>query len=114
MAVTPDGTNPAPDRTQEMWDELSGLLVRQIACAREGDLGQVEHMATRADALVAGITHGSSSEPASVESKKAHLKRLYDELTLALRAERGEVQAKLKQLRQVKRAVGAYGRRTGR
>jgi len=36
---------------------------------------------------------------------------LYGELTLALRAERGDVQSKLRQLRQVKRAVGAYGRK---
>ena len=96
-----------------MVDELNGLLVRQIALAREGNLAQVEQLATRADALVAGIVQGSSSA-SSVGSKKAPLKRLYDELTLALRAERGEAQAKLKQLRQVKRAVGAYGRKTGR
>jgi hypothetical protein len=114
MTVTHDEMCSASDRTQAMVEELNGLLVRQIASAREGNLAQVEQLATRANALVAGIVQGPSSVSSDVQSKKAQLKGLYDELTLALRAERGEAQAKLKQLRQVKRAVGAYGRKTGR
>ncbi len=114
MTATPDDANSGANRTREMLDELNGLLVRQIACAREGNFGQVEQMSSCADALVAGIAADGLSTSAPNASQKAHLKALYDELTLALRAERGEVQAKLKQLRRVKRAVGAYGRKTGR
>ena len=106
--------NSSSDRMQTVLDELNGLLVRQMASVREGNFGQVEQMATHADALVAAIAQSPSSESMVVERRKAHLKKLYDELTLALRAERSQAQGKLKQLRQVKRAVGAYGRKTGR
>ena len=63
--------------------------------------------------LVAGLAPDRGEAPALTEAQRASVKHLYGELTLALRAERGEVQAKQKQLRQVKRAIGAYGRQGG-
>jgi hypothetical protein len=111
MTSTEDNSKVPSGRSQETLDELSRLLVRQIACAREGNLGQVEQLAARADGLVAGMIQSHEHTVTLNESQRAHLKRLYDELTLALRAERSDVQSKLRQLRQVKRAVGAYGRK---
>lgn len=113
MARTHDDTNGSSARTQEMVDELNRLLGRQVAGAREGNLGQVEQILVRTDALVAGLAPDRGGAPALTEAQRASVKHLYGELTLALRAERGEVQAKLKQLRQVKRAIGAYGRQGG-
>jgi hypothetical protein len=111
MALTPGNSNVPSGRMQEMSEELSRLLRQQITCVREGDLGQVEQIAARADALVAGMMQGREPASALAESQSANLKRLYSELTLALRAERGDVQTKLRQLRQVKRAVVSYGRK---
>ena len=111
MALPPGNSKVPSDPMQEMSEELSHLLIQQIACAREGNLGQVEQLAARADALVAGLVQSQEHGTTLNESEIVPLKRLYGELTLALRAERGDVQSKLRQLRQVKRAVGAYGRK---
>jgi hypothetical protein len=113
MTSTAGHSKVSSGRRQETLEELSRLLVRQIACAREGNLGQVEQLAARADGLVAGMVQGHEHTVTLNESERVPLKRLYDELTLALRAERSDVQSKLRQLRQVKRAVVAYGRKAG-
>ncbi len=94
-----------------MADELSDLLVQQIAGAREGRLARVERLAIRANALVAELVRHGEAAPALTDAQRTNVRRLYGELTLALEAERSETQAELKQLRQVKRAVGAYGRK---
>ncbi len=113
MTLPPDHSNAPADSVQAMTEELGRLLVRQIACVREGNLDRVEQIAAQTEALVTGIMSERSSGSVPASSQKAHLKRLYDELTLALRAERDDIQAKLKQLRQVKKALGAYGRKAG-
>ena len=115
MSVSDDHTKRAPDRMAERLEELSCLLRAEIAGVREGQLDQVERLAARAETLVAGVIQDRQRAETLAESQRAHLARLYEELALALRAERGDVQAKLRQLRQVKRAIVAYGRkaRTG-
>ncbi len=115
MSISDDHTKRAPDRMAERLEELSRLLRQQIDDVREGQLDRVERLAARAETLVAGVIHDRQRAGTLAESQRAHLARLYEELALALRAERGDVQAKLRQLRQVKRAIGAYGRkaRTG-
>ena len=113
MTLPADHSGVPADPVQAMSEELGRLLTQQIACVREGNLDRVEQIAVRTDALVAGIASGRPSGSVPAASQKAHLKRLYDELTLALRAERDDIQTKLKQLRQVKKALGAYGRDAG-
>lgn len=101
----------APGRMAERLEELSCLLRGQIAGVREGQFDQVERLAARAETLVAGLIRDRAYAGTLEQSQRAHLTRLYDELTLALRAERGDVQTRLAQLRQVKRAIVAYGRK---
>ncbi len=108
MTVISDHSRVPADSVQAMSEQLDGLLDQQIACMREGNLDGVEQIATRADALVAGIVSHGIPGSVMAASSKARLKRRYEELTLALRAERSDVQTKLRQLRQVKRAVGSY------
>ncbi len=115
MSASDDHTKRAPDRMAERLDELSRLLRGQIDGVREGQFDRVDRLAARAETLVAGMIQDRQRTGTLAESQRAHLARLYEELALALRAERGDVQAKLRQLRQVKRAIAAYGRkaRTG-
>ncbi len=111
MSANDAPSKTGPGRLAERLEELSCLLRGQIAGVREGQLDQVERLAARAETLVAGMIRDRQYAGTLEESQRAHLTRLYDELTLALRAERGDVETRLTQLRQVKRAVVAYGRK---
>lgn len=108
MPLTSDHSSVPADTLQAMSEELDRLLTQQIACAREGDLDQVERIAARTEALVAAIASRDAAGLTMAASQRVRLRQRYDELTLVLRAERSDVQTKLRQVRQVKRAVGSY------
>ena len=55
MALPPGNSKVPSDPMQEMSEELSHLLIQQIACAREGNLGQVEQLDQLAAAGVIGF-----------------------------------------------------------
>lgn len=114
MTVTSDHSRVPADSVQAMSEQLDHLLAQQIVCLREGNLDGVEQIAVRADALVAGIVSHGAPGSVMTPSSKVRLKQRYEELALALRAERSDVQTKLRQLRQVKRAVGSYRQEEGR
>ena len=82
--------------------------------AREGHFARVEELSIQADALVTRMVQGGNRTVAAEEVRCEGLERLYGELVLMLKAEQVDVQGNLRQLRQVKRAVGAYGGKTGR
>ena len=88
---------------------LCRLLTEQIALARKGDFAGVEQLAVQAESLVAKIKQDGIAEADG--GHRNDWERLYDELLVILRTEKGDVQGELKQLRQVRRAVGAYGGR---
>lgn len=111
MSLTPDHTNVSSVRERERADELRDLLIQQIARAKEGHLVGVERLGLRANALVAEMRREDGAAPALTEAQRGNLRRLYGQLRLALEAQRSEAEAELKQLRRVKRAVGAYGRK---
>lgn len=98
-----------PERNPEdLATGLRHLLEEQRAAGREGDFTRMLQLGERADAIVARIVRQGGEVPVALESLRHDLKGLYDELVLMLRAEQADVQGKLKQLRQVKRALGAY------
>jgi hypothetical protein len=111
MSLTPDHTNVFSVRERERADALCALLVQQIAGAREGHLIRVERLGLRAAALVAEMRREQGAAAVLTEAQRKDLRRLYGQLRLALEAQRSEAEAELKQLRRVKRAVGAYGRK---
>jgi hypothetical protein len=66
----------------------------------------MERLGEQANAVVARIVR----QGGDLGLRQGDLKRSYHELILTLRAEQADVQGKLKQLRRVKRVVGAYRR----
>ena len=76
--------------------------------AAKGIFRDSNSSARQANAVVAGIVRQGGDVPAVLGARRRELERAYGELTLMLRAQQAEVQGKLKQVRQVKRAVGVY------
>ena len=102
------------EEAEALPERLCSLLTEQIAWARQGNMTQVERLGARVDVVIARMAQGPVNSPVIAESQRARLKQQYDELVLTLRAERADVQSKVKQLRQVKRVVGACNRRKRR
>jgi hypothetical protein len=94
--------------------QLCGLLTEQIAFARQGNMGQVERLGTQVDGIIAAMGPAPANAPLMAGSQRSRLEELYDELVLVLQAEQADVQTKLTQLQQVKRAVGVYNRKRQR
>ncbi len=109
-----DGQRSEPVGAEDWPAQLCGLLTEQIAFARQGNMGQVERLGTEVDAVIAAVTPGLAESPLTIGSQRSRLQELYDELVLVLQAEQADVQTKLKQLQQVKRAVGVYNHKRQR
>ena len=97
-------------RTANGPETLCELLCAQIASAHEGNLPRVEQLCAQAEGVVTHMK-GAGSDLSFNDAQRTRLKQLYSELTLTLQAERADVGGRLKRLRRVKRAVGAYGGR---
>ncbi|NLH42184.1 MAG: hypothetical protein GX448_10115 [Planctomycetes bacterium] len=108
MTTDRDRSHDAGREIEELAGRLCRLLEEQLIAGREGDLSRVEQLGWQADALVTGITCREGGAAGISQTRRRDLKRSYDELTLMLKAEQADVQGKLKQLRKVKRVVGAY------
>lgn len=102
------------EAAQDLPEQLCGLLTEQVARARQGNMAQVERLGARVDAVIARMAQGRANQPVIAEPQRARLKQQYDELVLTLRAEQADMQSKIKQVRQVKRVVGAYNRKKRR
>ena len=93
-----------------MLNELQGLLERQVALARQGDSAgeQIERLGRQADCLVQKISHGRVLEGTECESQRKQLRKSYENLCLALTAQKADVAQKLSQVRRGKRIVETY------
>lgn len=108
--MTADADHTSATQASSTFAELCELLSAQVACARDGNLVQVEQLCARADHVIARIRETGAYHYVT-ELQRIRLEQLYEELVLMLQAEHADVETRLKQLRQVKRAVGAYGGR---
>ena len=98
------------DKNISMLDELQGLLEQQLELARQGNSAgeQIEVLGRQADCLVNQITQAGILEQPEFESKKKKLKKSYEDLRLALTAQKAEMSQKLSQVRNGKKIVGTY------
>jgi len=108
MKTDHDRSHDAGRQIEELAGRLCRLLEEQLAAGREGDLARIERLGEQTEAIVARIAKGQGGPAAIPQARRLDLKRSYDELTLMLKAEQAGVQGKLRQLRKVKRVVGAY------
>jgi hypothetical protein len=103
----------ATPRGEQWLDGLCALLAEQVAAAREGDLSQVQRLGESLDSIVAEAADRSIDMSAVLGTRREEVDRWYRELALILSAERADVGGRLRRLREVRRAVGAYGRVPG-
>ena len=93
-----------------MLDELQGLLEQQLELARQGNSagGQIEALCRKANFLVKEITEEGILEQSEFESRKKKLKKSYEELHLALTAQKIDISGKLSHVRRGRKIVETY------
>jgi hypothetical protein len=91
-------------------NELQGLLERQLELAHQGNSGgeQIEMLGRQADCLVKEITQAGILERPEFENQKKKLKKSYEDLHLAITAQRTDIFEKLSQVRRGRKIIGTY------
>ena len=98
------------DKQTSMLDELLSLLERQLELARQGNSAgeQIEVLCRQADCLVKEITQTGILELPEFEGQKMRIKKSYEDLHLALTAQKVDTAEKLSQARRGRRLIETY------
>jgi hypothetical protein len=93
-----------------MLDELQGLLEKQIELARQGDSAgeQIERLGRQVDCLVEKISHGRVLERLEFEGRRKQLQKSYENLCLALTAQKADVSERLNCVRKGRKTIETY------
>jgi hypothetical protein len=89
-------------------DDLQTLLKRQIASARNGRTKDIESLCKQADILVQKIAHLGFLNQPIFETQRGQLQKLYDDLQLALTAQKDQTKQSLSRIRKGKKAIATY------
>jgi len=102
------------DKQISMLDELQGLLEQQLELAHQGNSAgeRIEVLGRQADCLVEKITQAGILERPEFESQRKKLKKSYENLCLAITAQKADTSKKLIQVRKGKKIVETYRNNT--
>ena len=96
------------DKHTQLLDDLQSLLEQQINLARQGNAGGVEVLGEQANCLVEEIAQTGILESSEFKSRRERLQGLYEELCLAITAQKADVSEKLTRARQGRKVIVTY------
>jgi len=98
------------DKQIYMLEELQGLLEMQLKLARQGNSAgeRIEVLGRQADCLVEKITQAGILERPEFKNQRKKLKKSYEDLRLAITAQRADTAEKLSQVRRGRKIVETY------
>ncbi|MHC4322635.1 MAG: hypothetical protein ACYSUX_00010 [Planctomycetota bacterium] len=98
------------DKEISMLDELQSLLEQQLEQVYQGNSAgkQIEVLGRQADCIVKEITQAGFLERAEFEGQKKKLKKSYEDLCLAITAQKADTAEKLIHIRRGRNIVGTY------
>jgi hypothetical protein len=103
-----DGVEIIPDEQIHLLDELQSLLEKQMELARKGNINEIEVLSNQAGSLMGKIARSGILESAEFRSRREQLRKLYQNLCLALTAQQAETAGKLSQVRRGKKTIEVY------
>jgi hypothetical protein len=99
------------DNRINLLDELQVLLEKQVDLARQGNIREFEVLSKQADTLVGKIAQTGTLDQAEAfcdGGRREQLQRLYEDLCLAIAAQKAGVCENISQVRKGKRTIQAY------
>jgi len=106
--MTEKAADMIPDANTLLLDELQSLLEKQIELAHQGSIIDLERLIAQAGRLVEKIAQAGILELSEFKNRREHLQKLYQELCLALIAQRADISGKLSWVRKGKKAIETY------
>lgn len=88
--------------------KLQALLEKQIELANQSNIKDVESVAEQVDSLVEKIRDGGALKNPKFQNQRLQLQKLYDDLLLALTAQKAETAEKISRLHKGKKAIKTY------
>jgi len=101
VEIIPDGQIHPPD-------ELQRLLEKQIELARQGNISEIEVLSKQASSLVSKIARSGVLESSEFKSQRERLRKLYQDLCLALAAQQAKTVEELSRVRKGKKTIKTY------
>jgi len=92
-------------------DELQTLLEKQVEMARQGNIKDVEVLSKQAGSLVEKIAQTGildPADPAFNQVRRGQLQKLYEDLCLAVTAQKAGVGEELSRVRKGKKTIQTY------
>ncbi len=89
-------------------DELQILLEKQVEMARQGNIKDIELLSKQAGSLVEKIAQTGIPDPAFNKVRREQLQKLYEDLCLAVTAQKAGVGVELSRVRKGKKTIQTY------
>jgi translation initiation factor 2B subunit (eIF-2B alpha/beta/delta family) len=101
-----------PDEKTNLLDGLQNLLEKQIKLVHQGNSANrhVEFLSEQAGAFVEKIAQAGILELPEFENRREHLQKLYQQLCLAIAAQKADIAEKLRQVRKCRKTIATYRR----
>ena len=98
------------NKRAQLLDDLQSLLERQIELTQRGNPagGQSAALSRQADSLVAKIAQAGILELAEFKTRREQLRKLYEDLCLAVTAQKAETGEKLSTVRKTRKTIETY------
>ena len=91
----------------QLLDDLKSLLERQVELARQGNIAGVEVLAGQAGLIVEDIRQ-TEIPPSEIENRLGQLRKLYEDLSLAIMDQKTDVSEKLNRVRKGMKTIETY------
>ncbi|MEE9370415.1 MAG: hypothetical protein V3W45_02985 [Sedimentisphaerales bacterium] len=106
--MSADSDEIIPGEQIHLLDELQNLLEKQIELARQGNINEIEFLSKQASSLVEEIARSEVLESSEFKSQREKLRKLYQDLCLALTAQQAETSEELSRVRKGKKTIATY------
>ncbi len=106
--MSTDSVEIIPDGQIHLLNELQSLLEKQIELARQSNINGIEVLSKQASPLVEEIARSVVLESSEFKSQREQLRKLYQDLCLALTVQQAETAEELSRVRKGKKTIETY------
>lgn len=106
--MSTDNIQAIADEPSHLLDDLQSLLEKQTKLARQGKIGDVELLSRQAGCVVEKIAQTGILDLPDFKERRDKLQKLYEDLCLAITAQRAETSKKLSHVRKGKKTIETY------
>jgi len=94
--------------SENLINDLQALLEKQIEMAHKGNVTGVESLSKQANSLIEKCTQSNILKHPDLKNQHEKLKKLYEQLSLAIAAQKAETAEQLSRIRKGRKTLSVY------